>query len=756
MSTESDHLEIVGESNGEHDAERDEVRQPLVDALRAVASTRQLARGDELCREGDDSDVAYLVLGGSLAAMVRGHAGDVCVAIHGPGALVGEVTAMIGGHRTATLVALDDCEVATIERAPLVDAFAAHPDAADHVLRSARERTDRSRVAALLSHELQAPDGAAVAAIAERVTWVQLTAGDTLFEAGDAADAAYLVVSGRLGVVDPPGSAPALVEIGRGGIVGEFGLLEGRSRSATVIALRDSSLARLSAADFRSISADHTALAMGLVRRILDRSGQDHSTVTTTRTFTIVTTGADQRERIRTITNGIVDSLRPFGATIVLDAERVDRLLGQPGIADTPSGSFGEVRLAELLHQVENDAEHVVLVADGDRIDGGWTQRALHHTDQVVIVTSADPDRDEERRIESVLASVHEHIPVWLALKHVDRPIRAGSTRRLRERFDVTEVHHLRRGDASDLARLGRLAGGRGVALVLSGGGARGHAHIGVFRALTERGVPIDRVVGASMGSIVAGCIAQQLRPHQLLADMCNGAERLLDYTVPIVSLIKGERIVGVLADQFGDTEIDDLPIPFACVSTDLTTAQVIVHRTGPVATMIRTSVSIPGVLPPVVHGTHLLADGGILDNLPVGVVASDPSIATIIASDVAPPVGPSAKSDYGLSVSGWKALRDKATPSKLRRRQPVTALPGIATTLMRSLLIGSSKSRDEHLASGAIDLYLDLDLRGVALLDFAQVVPAADRGYESALPMIDEWLAAHPALATRPDLGGR
>ncbi len=148
---------------------------------------------------------------------------------------------------------------------------------------------------------------------------------------------------------------------------------------------------------------------------------------------------------------------------------------------------------------------------------------------------------------------------------------------------------------------------------------------------------------------------------------MQRGAGNLLDYTVPLVSLIKGERIVKVLERQFEGWDIDDMWVPMSCVSTDLTTAEIVVHREGPAARAIRTSVAIPGVLPPVAHEGHLLADGGVLDNLPAGEFGADPSIGVVIASDVAPPYGPSAKGDHGLWVSGWARRRTVMIPSSIR-----------------------------------------------------------------------------------------
>jgi predicted acylesterase/phospholipase RssA/CRP-like cAMP-binding protein len=725
--------------------------EPLIDALVAVGVVRTCDVGDVLCTQGEESDEAFVVTTGRVATLVDGHTGDMVVASHGPGTLVGEVTTLIGGHRTATLIATEPSTISVVDRASLISVFAQHPEAAAELLRVARERTDRAHVAALISEELQAPDGAAVAAIAAAVTWRSVPAGDVLFRRGDTADAAYLLVSGRLGISDMAsvGSDGPSIEVGRGAIVGEFGLLESRARSATITALRDSTLARLSGDDFRAMTASHASLAMGLVRRIIERSGNDVSATSTARSFALVITADVASERREAIVRTMVTALQVCGTTRHLSADLIDRTLRQDGIADIPIGSFGEVRLAELLHQSETDAEIVMFdvgTQAGTDTDPqpSWTRRSLFHADQVVIVSSARPGTEESARIRRLLDLAPARIPRWLALIHPATVQRATGGRRMREQFGVDEVHHLHDHSDSDLGRLARLAAGRGVGLVLSGGGARGNAHLGVYRAMTEQGIPIDRVVGASMGSIVAGLIGQGLTPAAALDDMRSGAGKLLDYTLPIVSLVKGDRIVKVLEQQFGDCEIDDFWIPFACLSTNMTTAQPVVHRHGRVTRAIRSSISIPGVLPPVVDGDSLIADGGVLDNLPVGLVSSDPSIGTIIASDVAPPGGPRAHGDYGLSVNGWGAMRDRVIPRRLLRRRstvPAPRLPSLGGTLMRAMLIGSSQTRDQHLASGVIDLYLDLDLRTVSLLDFAQVDSAATQGYASANDRIAAWL---------------
>jgi predicted acylesterase/phospholipase RssA len=147
------------------------------------------------------------------------------------------------------------------------------------------------------------------------------------------------------------------------------------------------------------------------------------------------------------------------------------------------------------------------------------------------------------------------------------------------------------------------------------------------------------------------------------LALVREGFTSLLDYTLPLASLLAGRRITRAIERYAADWEIEDLWIPYFCVSTNLTTARTVVHRRGEVVRAVRASVSIPGVLPPVPDGADLLVDGGVLDNLPVEVARELDPHGTIVAIDVAPPRGPSARDDYGQSVSGWQLLRDRLLP---------------------------------------------------------------------------------------------
>jgi len=160
------------------------------------------------------------------------------------------------------------------------------------------------------------------------------------------------------------------------------------------------------------------------------------------------------------------------------------------------------------------------------------------------------------------------------------------------------------------------------------------------------------------------------------------------------------------------------------------------VHRRGDLPTAIRASIAIPGVLPPVPSGGDLLVDGGVLNNVPADIMRDDPSIGTVIAVDVAPSNGPTAGEDYGMYLSGWQVVR------RLVGRRPA-AYPGVGQVLVRTMITASERQRRAFQEDGSVDLYLDLDIAGVGLLEFGRMKMVAEMGYTASRPLIEEWLAA-------------
>jgi predicted acylesterase/phospholipase RssA/CRP-like cAMP-binding protein len=612
-----------------------------------------------------------------------------------------------------------------------------------------RDRLDRTLVARILSalvgqsvptvagatteQALEGDDSsgdAAVSQLVERIEFTRLEAGEQLFAQGDDSDAAYVVVSGRLRVDREGPQARLLGEVGRGDVVGEMGLLDNAPRSASVRAVRDSTLARLSLEEFRALIFEKPQMILHFARTVLRRTADRQQRADRATSVAVVITTGDPGSFVEDLTAAIESK----GATLRLSAERVDEILERPGIAARATAAAGLPRLSEYLHEMEGRHDH--LVYEIDDTDSYWGRLAIRQADRVVVVVSPRPDARETACLEAVRQRLEalSDVPVWYVVVEDASTRVPSASAELRERHRPTELVHVRRDRAADAARVARLVIDRGTGLVLSGGGARGFAHIGVYRALADRGIAVDRVGGTSIGSIMAAGVALDVDPVEFAGHCRDFFRNLMDYTVPLVSLVKGRRISDGLASYFEGWSIEDTWVPYYCVSSDLTKGELHVHRAGPIADAVRASIAIPGLLPPVSVDGHILVDGGVLDNLPVDTMNEQKGISRIIAVDVAPVEGPSALQDYGLHVSATDVVKARLT----RTPNPYPALPGV---LVRSMLVGAVRDRNRVKESGAIDLYVDLDMPDVGLLDFDRVDPVVDRGYEAGLEALDAWL---------------
>ena len=716
----------------------------LIESLGSNARSVSLADGDVLVEQGDAADNVYFIQSGTVTASKSTSQGEVVVGTVGAGQVIGEVTVVAGALRTATLRASGPVEVLEIERSEFEAWLNGNPEMADSVSDQARERVDRTNVATMVAELMGSSDQALVQQVVDRVEWRRLEAGEVLFREGDFADAAYFVVGGRLMVLaaSSDGSDELIAELGRGEVVGELGLLDRAPRSATVRAVRDTTLAAFSTTMFEELVATSPQMMLNVTRGILTRLRKPaQRKFDRAASLTIAITADIDADAM---VSAIVDEIARFGTAKHLSSDRVDRTLNRTAISQVATDNVGVPRLAEFMHEADVGNDHVVLQTDREMT--AWTRRALRQADRIVVVCSPNPDAAERALISEIFATLGDasHVATMLAVLHpatADRPRRTAA---LVGAWRVDDVVHLRSGSSADIGRLARLASGHGYGLVLSGGGGRGLAHLGVLRALHEQGIPVDEVAGCSMGSVIAAGVALGEAGESLMELVERQCRRLLDYTLPVVSLVKGGRVTKNIADTFGSFDIEDLWLPFYCVSTNLTTSNLEVHRRGSTALAVRARIAIPGVLPPVPHDGHLLVDGGVLNNLPFEVMRDNSTVETIIAVDVAPDPGPRARADFGMSVSGFQALGASLRPSK-------SIYPSLTSVLLRSMLTGAVRNQKASMIDGSIDLLLALHLPGIALLDFEHCREVADAGYAAAKPAIDDWVATRPELGVTP-----
>lgn len=183
------------------------------------------------------------------------------------------------------------------------------------------------------------------------------------------------------------------------------------------------------------------------------------------------------------------------------------------------------------------------------------------------------------------------------------------------------------------------------VALVLGGGGARGLAHIGVLKVLSEEKVPVDMVVGTSVGALIGALYAagepietlEKLGENVRWNDLTNVSDSSIVKLLISERLLSTEKIEKYLNNRIGNRRFDELKVPFACVATDLVTGERVILREGEVAPAARASSTIPGIFDPVEYRHRYLVDGGLVDNIPSDVarlLGADIIIVSAISAD--------------------------------------------------------------------------------------------------------------------------
>ena len=162
---------------------------------------------------------------------------------------------------------------------------------------------------------------------------------------------------------------------------------------------------------------------------------------------------------------------------------------------------------------------------------------------------------------------------------------------------------------------------GKDVALVLSSGGPRGWAYIGAIEELTRRGYDITSIAGTSIGSLVGGIYAagklEDVKEWLFTLDAWKVFD-LMDLSLSMNHLVKGDKVIGALKEIVPDVNIEDLRIPYRAVAADLYTGEEVVFDQGPLFDAIRASISIPSLFRPVKYGYRTLVDGGIVNTMPI------------------------------------------------------------------------------------------------------------------------------------------
>jgi NTE family protein len=539
-------------------------------------------------------------------------------------------------------------------------------------------------------------DPALCAELARRASRLAIEGGSVLFREGDCSDALFVVVSGALTAATQAsdGSTSRIANFFAGETVGEMGVITGDPRAATVTALRDSELLRLASAELLTVMRASPDLAIAFARLLSRRLAGSARRIPgrgQPRSFALVPGPglADAKALAQTIAT----RFRAHGPTI---------LVGNGDLATLSPAAFQALETAN---------RHVLYLTDPAVSD--WTRVALRQSDEIVLLAGYDAsqpagavlDCEEARR-----PGRRRH----LVLHGEKRGAASAGHRLALAQFDF--LHHLQ--SEEDERRLVRILTRRAVGVALAGGGARAFAHLGVLRALAEAGIRPDIYVGTSMGAVVAAACAAGWTHEEIVVRLSQAfaaSSPLGDVMWPWIALFRGERVKRLLRAAFGALSIEDLRLPFACVTTNLSTATACLHRHGLLVDTLRASVSIPGVFQPVLIDGHVHVDGAVVDNLPAAALRGLDA-GPVIALDIGQP-----------------------------RREEGPSIPGLVDVLWRTSTITGVASEESY--RRVADLYFCARVGDYRLLDWKGFTRAITLGYQEARAYLEANSAALDVL---------
>uniref|UniRef100_A0A8C1NBH3 lysophospholipase n=1 Tax=Cyprinus carpio TaxID=7962 RepID=A0A8C1NBH3_CYPCA len=711
---------------------------------------RQVKAGSVVASEGDQDVSVQFVISGTLHVYQRliDREEESCLFVAHPGEMVGHLAVLTGEPLIFSVRAHRDCCFLSISKTHFYEIMRAEP-----------------RMVLNVAHTVVRRVSSFVRQIDFALDWMALEAGRAVYRQGDKSDSTFIVLSGRLRsvIMKDDGKKELAGEYGRGDLIGVVEALTHLNRATTVHAVRDSELAKLPEGALNSIKRKYPQVVTHLIhllgQKILGNMQQVNGPLSgwdagnpAANLSTVTILPVSEEVPLTAFTLELQHALSAIGPTLLLTSDIIKQHLGVAAL-----DSVHEYRLSSWLGQQEDI--HRIVLYQSDRSLTPWTQRCIRQADCIIIVGVGEQEPtvgELERMLESSAVRAQKQLVLlhredgppprgtaeWLNMRswisrhlHLSCPHRVFSRRslpKLREMYQ--RVFEKPPDRHSDFSRLARILTGNAIALVLGGGGARGCSQVGIIRALSEAGIPVDLIGGTSIGSLIGALYAEERSVSRMTVRARQWAMKITDLTYPVTSMFTGASFNSSISGIFQDKQIEDLWIPYFNITTDITASSMRVHTYGSLWRYVRASMSLSGYLPPLCDPKdgHLLMDGGYINNLPAD-TARSMGAKLVIAVDV----GSQDETDltnYGDSLSGWWLLWKRLNP--LSEKVKVLNMAEIQTRLayvcsVRQLEMVKDSDYCEYLRP-PIDRY--------GTLDFGKFDEIADVGYQHGKTVFDVW----------------
>ncbi len=538
----------------------------------------------------------------------------------------------------------------------------------------------------------------------KQLSIIELNRGETLFNQNDEADSIYILLSGKLEVLinDGDNIEKRIGFVYRTETVGEMAMLTEGLRSATVRSFRNSILAKMSNLNFMELCYSKPNFAINVSRFIvkrLENTIQAKKSRLKYSNISIFDAGNNAK------TSGCIDALirlyKDKNNFLTIGKKEIIEIIGE-------NENDKRINLLKIAHFInEQEIKNINIIFDLRLIDSEIIIQLLDYSDSLLLFYDASKEfnfsdlNNINQFCEHAIGKI-KHI-----ICHRSDLFLPSNTISFLANLKKGEHTHIRENNHSDILRIFKNINGKSIGLVLGGGGAKGIAHLGVLKALSEAKIHIDYIAGTSIGAIYAGAYAMY-QDYKAVYEISqktiaeNPTDAFNFNLLPRFSLYSDRKINRQLSSVFKDCDFEDLWLPFFCISSNITVPEMTVHETGNLKNAIRASMSVPGLLKPIIINNNLHVDGGVFNNIPIDVMLEKNS-GHIIASRV-----------------------------DVEEKNKQVKLPGLISTIVKSAIANSD--RNSNKLEAFVDLLFQPNVAHFGLLKWNAHEKIFDLGYQHAL----------------------
>jgi NTE family protein len=571
--------------------------------------------------------------------------------------------------------------------------------------------------------------------IEDHLEWLELEGGDVLIREGEQGDSLYFVLSGRMkaSILDNSGIDTIIGEIVRGEIVGEMSIYTDEPRFATVTALRNCVLVKLTKEIFYQILENYPKVSLNITKQVIERLKKSRVDSQNKELVNICFIHLHDTIREWQIIDDIFNIMSKSGNYAKISVEDVEMHFG--AFSSKNETVEHSKKIIHWLNKEESKFDKLFYFCDTK--NEAWYSKCIKQADHIVVFADASQSHEviefEKQNLSSATSLV------TYVLVHPNSIETPSNTRSwIDSRHWISKIVHIRADNKKDYHRLSRIVDEKAIGLVLAGGGAKGFAHLGILKALREYEIEYDFIGGTSIGAIMAFGNSFDRTLEDIIDSSRRGAyyNPFIDYNFfPLISILKGRRlrimVKNVVKELAGRTDVDvsDAWKTLFIVATNSSTSEEVILSQGDLITAATASASIPGIFPPVLIQGNLYVDGCTFNNFPTDVMkkmGADKIIGVDFSIDKV------RKLDITEIPGNMDLLMDKFFFWRKKKYK----LPGLTSTIFNSMLLSSNAKR--LLNKGLLDLHFNPEVHKysiTAMKKFDQIVEA---GYLHAREVLE------------------